>query len=65
MTAVAPDRPRTYRWWIVLSIVAGLALLGGANAHFLYVAFSSQPDCVEHLKAPGETGSFRAAKSAC
>jgi hypothetical protein len=64
MSAVAPDRPRGRRWWVI-SIIAGLALLLGANAHFLYVAFSSQPDCVEHLKAPGESGSFRAAKSAC
>jgi hypothetical protein len=53
------------RWWIVFGIIAGLCLLLGANAHFVYVAFSSQPDCVDHLKAPGETGTFRAANSAC
>ena len=49
-------------------VVAGLlALLAGANAHLVYVAVTSQPDCVVHAR-PGDdkpVGSFRAAKSAC
>jgi hypothetical protein len=52
---------------IGLIVAAGLLLLVGANAHLIYVAVTSQPDCVAHLRqgdgAP--IGSFRAAKSAC
>ena len=49
-------------------IVAGLVLLlGAANAHLVYMAVTSQPDCVAHLRQGDEaaSGSFRAAKSAC
>jgi hypothetical protein len=49
-------------------IVAGLVVLVlAANAHLVYVAVTSQPDCVAHLKQAdaGKSGSFRAAKSAC
>jgi hypothetical protein len=49
-----------------LLILAAVLLFAGANARLIYVAFSSQPECVDHLKArdPG-TGRFRAAKSDC
>jgi hypothetical protein len=48
-------------------VAAGLALFFAANAHFLYVAVKSQPDCVVHSKVPGfgATGAYRAATSAC
>jgi hypothetical protein len=49
-------------------IVAGLVVLVlAANAHLVYVAVTSQPDCVAHFKQAdaGKSGSFRAAKSAC
>ena len=55
------------KWAIVAVVAAGLLLLAGANAHLLYVAITSQPDCVDHVK-PGETsrgGTFSAAKSSC
>ena len=55
------------KWTVVAVVVAGLLLLAGANAHLLYVAITSQPDCVDHVK-PGETargGMFSAAKSSC
>ncbi|WP_376769276.1 hypothetical protein [Aminobacter ciceronei] len=45
-------------------VPAGLLLFAGANAHLIYVAVDSQPDCVKHFKAAGE-GGYRAAKSAC
>lgn len=49
-----------------LIIAAGLVLFLGANAHLLYVAVSSQPECVPHLKSSnGEPGGYRAAKSSC
>jgi hypothetical protein len=51
--------------WLVV-ILLGILLVAAANAHLVYVAVSSQPDCVEHLKSVGEeSGRYRAAKSAC
>jgi hypothetical protein len=58
-------KSRTVLW---LSIGAGLALLVAANAHLVYVAMTSQPDCVAHLRAgdnPNAAAQFRAAKSSC
>ena len=56
----------TIRLWLVLA-VAIVAILA-ANAHLLYVAISSQPDCVAHV-AQGEGGTepgrFSAAQSSC
>jgi len=53
---------------IGMIVAAGLLVLVGANAHLLYVALMSQPDCVAHVR-PGEAASgghsFSAAKSAC
>lgn len=56
---------RRMAWLAWLLVPAGLLLFAGANAHLVYVAFRSQPDCVEHLKAAGEGEGYRAAKSAC
>ena len=56
------------RWKIGLLVAAGLLLLIGANAHLVYVAVTSQPACVAHVKLGQSTatsGSFSAAKSAC
>jgi len=54
---------------ISVGLVAGLVLLiGAANAHLVYVAVTSQPECVPHEKgmdASDHPGSYRAAKSAC
>jgi hypothetical protein len=44
---------------------AAVALFLAANAHLVYVALATQPDCVPHAKSPGKDGSFRAARSAC
>lgn len=54
------------RWkaaWLL--VPAGLLLVAAANAHLVYVAVTSQPECVPHLKEAGISGSYRAAKSAC
>lgn len=60
-------RSRKTGRWIAVS-VAGLILLavGVANGHLVYVAVTSQPECVAHAK-PGDDApdSFRAAKPAC
>ncbi|MCS6758565.1 MAG: hypothetical protein MO852_05605 [Candidatus Devosia euplotis] len=51
---------------LLLGVAAALvAILLAANAHLIYVAFSSQPDCITHLQDAGENGTYRAAKSAC
>jgi len=55
---------------ISLSVLAAL-LLAGANAHLVYVAVTSQPDCVDHVRLgdadrrDAEKAPFRAAKSSC
>lgn len=62
-TSAKPLRRRGWLVWVL--VPAGLALFAGANAHLVYVAFQSQPDCVNHLKAAGDGEGYRAAKSAC
>ncbi|MEW9807117.1 hypothetical protein [Mesorhizobium marinum] len=47
--------------WVL--VPAGLLLFAGANAHLVYVAYQSQPDCVAHVSETG--GGYRAAKPAC
>lgn len=54
--------------WALVGL--GLALLFAANAHLVYVAFASRPECVAHVKALVEAQSaeapvYRAARSAC
>jgi hypothetical protein len=49
-------------------IAAGLLLIAAANSHLVYVAVTSQPDCVTHVRlgeAHTASGSFSAARSAC
>lgn len=47
-------------------LVAAVLVVAAANAHLLYVAILSEPDCVAHLKDKAEaSGQYRAAKSAC
>ena len=59
-------RPKLPGGWIPwLLIPAALLLFAGANAHLVYVAFQSQPDCVVHSKAAGDGHGYLAAKSAC
>ena len=56
----------TNRRLIYLMIATAILLFVGANAHLLYAALNSQPDCVDHLKVGhGQVGAFGAAQSAC
>ncbi|MCB9946168.1 MAG: hypothetical protein H6851_21465 [Geminicoccaceae bacterium] len=55
--------PGGWLTWILVPAV--LLIFAGANAHLVYVAFHSQPECVEHLKSADGEGGYRAAKSAC
>lgn len=55
--------------WRRIAIVIVLSVVGlflAANIHLVYVAFSSQPDCVPHAKSSTEGADvFTAAKSSC
>lgn len=53
------------KFWMLCFVVAGLAVVILANIHLVYMAVTSQPDCIPHLKERGVEGTFRAAKSAC
>jgi hypothetical protein len=52
-------------WFPWVLVPAGFLLFAGANAHLVYVAFQSQPECVAHVKDTSDKGGYRAAKSAC
>jgi hypothetical protein len=64
-----PNEPpcrRPIRLW--LWIVFAVAIVLAANAHLIYVAVSSQPACVTHVRqGEGSTdrGRFSAAESSC
>jgi len=67
----ASEGARKTKSLVWLSVGLGLLLLIGANAHLVYVAVSSQPDCVAHVrhgqgsdKGNGTTR-FSAATSSC
>lgn len=63
--SVLVDKRRAWLMPLLLLSVAAIIVLV-ANAHLVYVAVSSQPDCVPHLKDKGGSpGAYRAAKSAC
>lgn len=54
--------------WRLLSlsivVVGGLVVIA-ANAHLVYVAVLSQPECVAHTKSGSEDGTLRAASPSC
>ena len=59
---------RAGRFWVVGGGALILALVLGANAHLLYVAFSSQPGCAEATVTAGADGSrqvLQPAKGGC
>lgn len=53
---------------VLVMVGAAAMLVVAANAHLIYVAVTSQPDCVAHVR-PGrswaEPGRFGAAGSSC
>jgi hypothetical protein len=60
-----PKKPGRLRLgWLLAA--AAILTFAGANAHLIYVAFTSHPGCVLHLKEAGaKPGQFRAAASDC
>ena len=63
-TASSPKRRTSNLVWLLVPAAVAV-LFFGANAHMLYVAVKSQPECVAHLKESGRAGQFMAAKPAC
>ncbi len=71
--AVSPHAPaRRLNWRLVSAGIAAavVLLLVAANAHLVYVAVASQPDCVAHAGTSGkaragEGATYRAARPAC
>lgn len=64
MSSAATPVKKAFPWhWVIF---AGLAVVVLANAHLVYVATASQPDCVPHQKAIDASGQqYRSAKSSC
>jgi len=64
----APTKFAPKRKLIVWLLVGFGLLLLAANGHLVYVAMTSQPECVPHIR-PGENAQmadqFRAAVSSC
>ncbi|ARS29424.1 hypothetical protein [Sphingomonas sp. KC8] len=59
--------PRSRLFFLMLAGIA-LAVVTLANAHLVYVASASQPECVPHARADGARsapGVFGAAKPSC
>jgi hypothetical protein len=52
---------------VIGAVALALAILVGANAHLVYVALESQPECVAHVKpgTGGEGSAYSAARSSC
>jgi len=67
--AIPDKRPRpraTIRLWLSLAAIA--AIVVAANAYLIYVATTSQPPCVPHLRqgeGDATRGLFSAAQSSC
>ena len=66
----AGARPKRSNAALLASLIAaaGILLLVLANTHLVYVAVTSEPECVAHLKggeAASGKGAFSAAKPAC
>lgn len=66
--STAAMKPVNAKFWVWMAVTAGLLLVLMANVHMVYVAFSSQPDCIDHVKrgaSVAEAGTFSAASSSC
>lgn len=61
MTHAAPAPRRCTRLVIALAVTTGLALILFANAHLVYVAVISQPECVATM----DSGGPKPAKVSC
>ena len=66
--SIAGNRSRKTRRIRATAIAGAAALVGGilvANAHLVYVAVSTQPECLKPAAAGESAEAFRAAKPGC
>lgn len=58
--------PAIMNWRLASALLVGavVAVIAAANAHLVWVALKSQPECVPHSRA-ANPDDFRAARSAC
>jgi hypothetical protein len=64
-TVIRRVKTKPFVW---AAIGAGLLLLLIANSHLVYMAITSQPECVAHLRqgeGDPKQGKFSAARSSC
>ena len=60
------NRKRNFSPLVWLLVSGGVLVFAGANAHLIYIAYASQPECIDHVKETGTgDGKFMAAMSAC
>ena len=62
------SKARSIRYWVIGGAGLIVALIIGANAHFLYLALSSQPGCAEAKVTTSASGNQRVlqpAKDGC
>lgn len=61
---MSAPRRRTRRV-VWLAVAGGVLVILTANAHLLYAAVTSRPDCVAHVRAGEGAGQLGAAASSC
>jgi len=65
-TGISLGRRGRLTMWVIATAI--ILIFAAANWHFVYVAVTSQPDCVSHLRlgnGNASHGSFSAAQSSC
>lgn len=63
-TRVQPRYWTRPRLFALIAVVSLTAIFIGANAHLIFVAFASNPDCVLQTNTEG-AATYRAAKKSC
>lgn len=67
MTA-ATSGPWRGRALAIVLVAGGLAVFTAANAHLIWLAFKTRPDCVAHIREPGSGppgARYAPARSSC
>lgn len=68
MTSGADRSPWRVRVLAIAVVAGGLAVVFAANAHLLYLAFKTRPDCVAHIREAGSGppgARYAPARSSC
>lgn len=65
--ALRTGSPWRGRALVIGLVVGSLAVFCAANAHLIYLAFKTQPECVAHIREAGSgpPGAYAPARSSC